>query len=123
MHSEAYMEAIPSDPRKWEECRQYHLEPVRECFQRFADWGLTLKPSKSFLFMRQVKYVGHILIEGRRLPDPSKCSVISQWPWEDIKTPKALKGLSGLANWYSIYIHKYAEYAAQLMEALRGKYL
>ena len=73
--------------------------------------------------MRQVKYVCHILREGKQLPDPSKCSAIAQWQWEDIKTLTALKGFLGLANWYSICIHKYAEYAAPLMEALRGKYL
>ena len=77
LDSQAYMEAIPSDPKRLEECKQYHLEAVRECFQRIADAGLTVKPSKCFLFMRQVKYVGHILREGRRLPDPAKCSAIS----------------------------------------------
>ena len=33
-----------------------------------------------------------------------------------------IPGFLGLANWYIIYIHKYADYAAPLMEALSGKY-
>ena len=47
---------------------------------------------------------------------------MAYWKHEDIKTPKAVKGFLGLANWYSISIHKYADYAAPLMEALCGKY-
>ena len=72
--------------------------------------------------MRQVKYVGHILRNGKRLPDPGKTQAVADWKHEDIKTPKALKGFLGLANWYSIYIHKYADYAPHLMEALSGKH-
>ena len=117
------MEAIPFDPTELDECKQYHLEAVCDCFEHFADARLTVKPSKCYLSVRHVKYVGHILREGKRLPDPSKCSAISQWRWEDIETPKALKGLLALANCCSIYIHEYAKYAAPSMEALRGKYL
>ena len=65
----AYEEAMPSEPEQLHKCKQYHLEAVRECFQRPPDAGLTVKPSKYFLYLRQVKNVGHILREGKRLPD------------------------------------------------------
>ena len=81
-----------------------------------------MKRSKCFLFMRQVKYVGHILRNGKCLPDPAKMQAVANWKHEDIKTSKALKSFLRLANWYSIYIHKYADYAARLMQALSGKY-
>ena len=40
----------------------------------------------------------------------------------DITNPKQLKGFLGLANWYALYIPKFAQHAAPLNEALRGKY-
>ena len=91
-------------------------------FCAFAETGLTVKPSNCHLFMRQVKYVGHILGNGKRSLDASKTQAIAEWKLQDILSRKALKAFLGLANRCSIYIHKYADYAAPLMDALQGKY-
>ena len=77
--------------------------------KRFSDAGLTVKPSKCFLFLRQLKYGGHTLRNRKRPPERAEKEGVANWEHEDIKTPKALKGFLGLANWYSIYIHKYAD--------------
>ena len=125
LDSKAYADPdceFPNSEKDWKECFEYHVEVCRQMFCAFAGAGLTVKPSKCHLFMRQVKYVGHILRNGKRFPDPSKTQAIAEWKWQDITSPKALTRFLGLANWYSIYIHKYDDYAAPLMEALQGKY-
>ena len=72
--------------------------------------------------MRQVKYVGHIWGNSKSLPDPAKKPDVASWKHEDMKTQKPLKAFLGLSNRCSIYIHKYAEYAAPLMGARTCKY-
>ena len=37
LESHAYEEAMPSDAEQLHECKQYHLEAVRECFQSLAN--------------------------------------------------------------------------------------
>ena len=113
---------LPDSVEEWDACFERHYQIFLCMFKAFADAGLTVKPSKCFLFMRQVKYVSHILRNGKRRPDRAKRNAVANWKHEDIKMSKALKGFLGLVNWYSIYIHKYADHAAPIMEALSGKY-
>ena len=47
---------------------------------------------------------------------------VKEWKWEDIKTPKHMKGFLALVGWYQVYIDKFAQMAAPLMNALKGKY-
>ena len=94
MDSHAYCDSdspLPDSVEEWDACFQHHYQICFRMFKAFADAGLTVKPSKCFLFMGQVKYVGHILRNGKRLPDPAKTQAVANWKHEDIKTPKALK--------------------------------
>ena len=113
---------VPNNEKDWGKCLEYHSEVCRQMICPFAEADLTVKPSRCHSFVRQVKYVGHILRNGKRFLDPSKTQGNAEWKWQDVTSPKALKGFLGLANWYSIYIHKYADYAAPLMDVLQGKY-
>ena len=129
--SQAYEEAsqqtpelldMPDDEDERKACIEHHLQEARKVFLGLAKAGLTVKPAKCHLFMKQVKYIGHILSKGCRYPDPQKAAALASWKADDIKTPKALKGFLGLANWYSIYIKDYATHAAPSMDAIKGKY-
>ena len=86
----------------------------------FADWQLSIKPSKAFLFLRRVRFCGQILERGRRSADPEKVAAVSGWDWRDIWTPTHLKAFLGLAQWYAFHIDKFADHAAPLTDALRG---
>ena len=91
-------------------------------FDALEEAQLTVKPSKVHLFKRIVQYVGHILKDGCRYPSPTKVSAVKEWKSEDIKTAKHIKGFLGLVGWCQVYIDKFAQMAAPLMNALRGKY-
>ena len=99
-----------------------HYEDLCKMFDALEEAQLTVKPSKVHLFKRIVQYVGHILKDGCRYPSPTKISAVKEWKWEDIKTAKHMKGLLGLVGWYQVYIDKFAQMAAPLMNALKGKY-
>ena len=75
------------------------------------------------MFVTQVKFCGHILEAGTRRAMPSKLSSVKKYHHEKIRTTTKLNGFLGLTGWYAIYIHKYAEMAAPLMEALKDENL
>ena len=82
--------------------------------------GATPVPSRPTYL--PVQYVGHILKDGCRYPSPTRVSAVKEWKWEDIKTAKHMKGFLGLVGWHQVYIDKFAQMAAPLMSALKGKY-
>ena len=119
--SQAYEEAfqqtaqlldMPDDPDERKACTEHHFQEARKVFLARAKAGLTVKPAKCHLIMKQVKYIHHILGKGCRYPDPQKTAALASWKADDMKSPKALKGFLVLANWYSIYIKDYATHAA-----------
>ena len=69
-----------------------------------------------------MKYVGHILHESQRCPDPGKVAPVREWSQDLIQTPKRMKSFLGICKWYPIYIPNYASLAAPLMDSLAGKY-
>ena len=115
--SHAYKEAsqqtpelldMRDDPDERKACMEHQFQEACKVFLTLAKAGLTVEPAKCHLLTKQVKYIGLILSKGCRYPDPQKLDALASWKADDIKTPKALKGFLGLANWYSIYIKDYA---------------
>ena len=109
----------PGTLRKYFEA---HYEGLCKIFDALEEAQLTVKPSRVHLLKRTVQYVVHILKDGCRYPSPTKVSAVKEWKWEDIKTTKHMKGFLGLVGWYQVYIDKFAQMAAPLMNALKGKY-
>ena len=109
----------PGTPRKYFEA---HYQDLCKMFDAREEAQLTVKPSKVHLFKRIVQYVGHILKDGCRYPSLTKVSAVKECKWEDIKRAKHMNGFLGLVGWYQVYIHKFAQMAAPLMNALKGKY-
>ena len=109
----------PETLRKYFEA---HYEDLCKLFDAVEEAQLTVKPSKVHLFKRVVQYVGHILKDGCRFPSPTKISAVKEWKWESIVTAKHMKGFLGLMGWYQVYIKGFAELAAPLIDALKGKY-
>ena len=124
--SRAYIDLMKSNrPEDKAVVREYldeHFQAVRALFWALAAVELTVQPEKCHFFRTTIQYVGHVLRAGQRMPNPAKTEAIREWQEGDITTPKQLKGFLGLANWYALYIPKFAQHAAPLMEALRGKY-
>ena len=124
--SRAYIDLMksnrPQDKKVVREYLEEHFQAVRALFSAMAAAELTVKPKKCHFLRTTVEYVGHILRAGQRMPNPAKTEVIKEWQEGDITTPKQLKEFLGLVNWYALYIPKFAQHAAPLMEALRGQY-
>ena len=57
-------------------------------FENVNQAELTVKREKCHFFWRTVKYVGHILKDGKRFPNPSKVESIKEWDNRTIPTPK-----------------------------------
>jgi hypothetical protein len=85
--------------------------------QRFAEEKLVCSGPKSEFFQKEVQFCGHILREGRRSPAPGKLLPLQLW--ELPKTVTELRGFLGLTNYFSEYVHHYAEAAAPLMGKLK----
>ena len=116
-----HIQHIMKDPDKRQEFLQDHYDALHHLFTNLAKAKLYVKPEKCHLFQLQVHYCGLILREGRRCQSPAKTEVVHKMDHPTIKTPKALKGFLGLANWYSIYIPKYVTHAAPLIDALNSR--
>lgn len=56
-----------------------HLERLQQVFDRLRQHGLKLKPSKCYLFKREVKYLGHIVTEHGIPTDPEKVAQVKEW--------------------------------------------
>ena len=95
---------------------------MRELFEVFTECHLHVTKEKCFLFYTQVKYMGHMLHEGQHSPAPGKVAAVRYWSEDMIRTPKQMKSLLGICNWYSIYILNYVSLAEPLMDSLAGKY-
>ena len=91
---------------------------MRELFEFLNEGHLQVKEEKYFLFYTQVKYVGHILHEGKRSPASGKVAAVREWSKDMIRTPKQTKSFLGVCNWYLIDIPNYASLAALLMNSL-----
>ena len=110
------------EPEVLEKYFQKHYEDLFSLFEALERAMLTVKPEKCHFFRKTVKYVGHILKDGRRFPCPSRVEAVANWDHRTITTPKRLKWFLGLVGWYQIYIENFAKHAQPLMEALKGKY-
>ena len=100
-----------------DEALMANYEETRRVLQHFANQRLICKFSKCEFFQRQVVFCGHILSEGKRSPAPGKLLPLQLW--ELPETVTALRGFLGLSNYFSEYVHHYAELAAPLMAKLR----
>ena len=93
----------------------YHS--VRAVLLDFRRDELVCHPDKSEFFQKKVQFCGHLLEKGKRSPAPGKLLPIQKW--ELPRTVTELRGFLGLTNYFSEYVHHYAEVAAPLMGKLR----
>jgi hypothetical protein len=76
-----------------------HLDVQQETYDRLRSSQLTLKVSKTHLNQKRVKFLGHILTEEGRLPDPEAVEAIREW--RNPTTTKEVRSFLG-ATLYSI---------------------
>ena len=83
-----------------------HVTRLRAVFEKLADAGLKLKPSKCKFFKRWIACLGHIISKDGVETDPKKIKAIVNWP-----TPSTVTDVCSFlvfTNHYRRFIHKYA---------------
>lgn len=58
---------------------QQHLEKLEEVFSQLQKQGLKVKFTKCHFFLRQVKYLGHVLSADAVTRDPDKVAFVRNW--------------------------------------------
>ena len=97
---------------------EHHLGNLKEVFRRFRKHNLKLKPKKSVLFQKQVKFLGKIVSgEGIAL-NPENISAVVDWPVP--KNTKDVEKFLGFVNYHRDHIPNYAKTASCLYN-LTGK--
>ena len=106
-----YIDDIIIVGRSFEE----HLHHLQQVFDRLKSAGLKIHPSECHFLHKKVNFLGHIVSTEGVSPDPSKTSIVKEWP-----TPKSVKEVQqflGLANYYRRFIKNFAMIAKPLHQA------
>ena len=89
-----------------------HLERLTQVLSCLMSANLKLKPSKCCLLQREVLFLGHVVSADGVATDPSKVSVVKDWP-----TPTKLRDLRafvGLCSDYRRFVPDFAAVARPL---------
>ena len=81
---------------------ELHELDARKVLDRLAEQTLFADFHKARIFMREVEFCVHVLMQGKRSPSPGK--LLSIQGWELPKTVTQLRGFLGLTNYYSSYV-------------------
>ena len=85
---------------------------LRLVFQKLRDTGLKLKPSKCQWFLREVKYLGHIVSADGISTDLEKVAAVAKWP---VPTKALdLRSFLGFTSYYQRFIKNYSRIAKPL---------
>lgn len=103
-----------------EELLENHKKDVARVLQALRERKVYLKGAKSKMFVREVKFCGHILKEGTRRAAPQKLAALAEWKTEHIKTVTQMKSFLGLAQWYEIYVENFAAKAGPLFDSINA---
>ncbi|XP_016681206.1 uncharacterized protein [Gossypium hirsutum] len=94
-----------------------HLNHLRIVFENLRAHHLVAKESKCIFGQSQIEYLGHIVNGNGLQVDPSKITVIREWPIP--VTVKGVRGFLGLAGYYRRFIKGFAKIAAPLSDLLK----
>ena len=90
-----------------------YLKRLEAVFDKLEKHNLKLKPSKCEFFMREVKYLGHIVSEEGIQTDPDKIEALKTWHIPE--NVKSLRSFLGFAGYYRRFVKDYAKIIKPLM--------
>lgn len=95
-----------------------HINGAQHMLDRIRQSWLTIRPTKTYVAVKEVTFLGYTLKQGKIMPKSSLVGkIISiQVP----KTKKQIRPLLDLINFYSIFVTKYADIVACLTELTVG---
>jgi len=96
-----------------------HLNVHRELALHIKRAVLTLNIAKSQFCMRRLRYLGHIIGDGRLQTDRKSVAVNTDFPLP--KGFKSLRSLMGLCGWYRKFVVNFAKLSAPLTDLMTTK--
>ena len=94
-----------------------HLEHLKLMFARLREHQLYVKQEKCEFAKTSIKFLGHVIEQGRIRMDGRKVRAIQEW-----KVPKGvseLRSFLGLANYYRKFVEGYSRRVAVLTDLLK----
>ena len=81
---------VTCDPK---DLLEQHYRDVQKVLNTLAKYDILVNPKKVQMFMKEVEFCGHILMEGKRSPAPGKLMALQKW--ELPTTVTKLRGFLG----------------------------
>ena len=110
-----YLDDIAVFSNTWQE----HIRHLDTVFSILKSAKLTVQPRKCLFARANVKYLGYVVGNGKLRPAEAKIQAIQNFPRPESK--KQVRSLLGLVGYYRRLIPGFAEKAAALTDALRGR--
>ena len=95
-----------------------HLARLEEVFERLEQAQLRLKPSKCFLFRKEVEFLGHLVTPLGVQTDPAKVAKVVDWPRPT--GVDEVRAFLGLCGYYRRFVDGFAGIAAPLHSLTRA---
>ena len=112
-YAEAYLDDLVIFSQTWEE----HCEHLRAVLRRLREAGLTARPSKCQIAMRQCTYLGHQVGNGEVRPERQKIEAVAQFARP--VTKKDVHSFLGLTGYYWKFVPDYAAIAVPLINCTK----
>lgn len=90
------------------------LQLVSDCLRKA---NLTINVDKSKFCMSEIKYLGHVVGNGKIKPDPGRVKSIVEFPRPT--TVRQVRRFMGMAGWYRKYINNFSDVAAPMTDLLK----
>jgi len=103
-----YFDDVPVFSEDWDD----HLIHLRKEFTCLKDANLSLKSSKCRFGYTQTQHLGHVIGEGKILPDPKKVKAVKNYKKPESKSE--VRAFLGLTGYYRRFIPNYSSIAAPL---------
>jgi len=113
--AKAYIDDIVIFSQTWTE----HLDHLREVFQHLAAANLHVRMKKCQFGHSEACYLGHIIGQGKIVPDGAKVATIQDYPIPVSK--KEVRAFLGLAGYYRCFVKNFASIATPLSNLTKKK--
>ena len=95
-----------------------HVHRLKAVFNKLRVAGLKLKPSKCYLFRKEIKYFGHVVSNEGVSTDPDKIKTVTEWPQPTTVTE--VRSLLGFVSYYRRFIPNFSKVAKPLSKLLQN---
>ena len=89
-----------------------HKEHLAKVFEELKEHKLYVNSKKSEFFLKEIKYLGHIISKEGIIMDPEKLKIIEEWPKPN--NLHELRSFIGMCSYYRRFIEKFSIIAGPL---------